>query len=383
LEERARELRYEFLNRTADLLEAHLIVLGHHRDDQAETVLLRLLRGTGIPGLAAMDESGPGRLVRPLLSLGHTAILDYLAAIGADFITDSSNLENGALRNRVRTDLLPHLERDYSPGIARRLAELASEMREARRFIEAEARRSLEQLLILHTAAGAAASCRMDTRGFSSISPVLARAIIREFIRQHIGDLRRIQRAHIDASYRLASGEDPSAQVLLPRGWRFRREYDTLMFEQLATQAVRAPSTTASGERRLVPGVNPLAPGGPILIVRQITAEESGFPTAPWHPPNRLEAYFDADTAIAPTARRFRVGDRIRPLGLEGTRKVHDVFVDYKVTRASRRLWPLVLFANEVIWIPGLVRSRVALVTPASKKVLHLRAASLPEGVKV
>ncbi|MBV8055649.1 MAG: tRNA lysidine(34) synthetase TilS, partial [Deltaproteobacteria bacterium] len=127
LEERARELRYEFLNRTADALKAQFIVLGHHQDDQAETILLRLLRGAGIAGLAAMAEWGPGRLVRPLLSLNRVAILAYLAAIGADYVVDSSNLDFAALRNRVRTGLLPQLARDYSPGIARRLAELASE----------------------------------------------------------------------------------------------------------------------------------------------------------------------------------------------------------------------------------------------------------------
>jgi tRNA(Ile)-lysidine synthase len=384
LEERARELRYEFLNRTADALKAQFIVLGHHRDDQAETVLLRLLRGAGVAGLAAMAELGPRRLMRPLLSLDRVAILAYLAAIGADYIVDSSNLDCGALRNRVRAGLLPQLTRDYSPGIARRLAELASEMREVDSFIEAEARRLLDQRLIPAVGMSQNTSWRMDVRGFKSINRALACATLRELIRQGVGDLRRIDRVHIDAMCRLAIDENPSATLALPRGWRCRREYDMVVLEHYPLP-IRSPAASAAGrgEISLMLGANPLSASGFTLTLRALAAQEPCFPTAPWHPPNKFEAYFDASEAPVLTARCVRAGDRIQPLGLCGSRKIHDVFVDYKVTVASRSSWPLVVSDNKVIWIPGLVRSRVALVTSTSKKVLHLRADSLPGDLKV
>jgi tRNA(Ile)-lysidine synthase len=383
LEERARELRYEFLNRTADALKAQFIVLGHHQDDQAETVLLRLLRGTGIAGLAAMAELGPGRLMRPLLSLDRAAILTYLAAIGANYVVDSSNLETGALRNRVRTGLLPQLARDYS-GIARRMAELASEMREVNSFIEAEARRLLDRRLAsaLHTGR-VASSCRMDVRGFDLINPALARAIVRELIKQAVGDLRRIERVHIDAMCRLAAGENPSAAIPLPRGWRFRREYDTVVLEHHPTPLELPASAADRGGMRLMPGENLLSTSEFILVLREITSQEPCFPTAPWHPRSRFEAYFDAAQAQVLTARFVHAGDRIRPLGLCGSRKIHDVFVDFKVTAASRGSWPLVVSGDEVVWIPGLVRSRAALVSSTSKKVLHLQADALSDDLKV
>jgi len=380
LEERARQLRYDFLNRTADALGAQFIVLGHHQDDQAETVLLRLLRGAGVAGLMAMAELGPGRLVRPLLSLDRAAILAYLKAIGADYVVDSSNLEERALRNRVRAVLLPHLARDYSPGIARRLAELASEMSDFDSFIRQEACRSLDTLLIEPT--NPASSCRIDLRGFESISPALARAIMRELIRHRVGDLRRVERVHIDGMCHLARCKNPSATVTLPRGWRFRREYDTAILEHVAPIGTSDTSAAGGGEVTLVPGENPLSAGGATLMVREITAEDPCFPVAPWHPPTRFEAYFDAAKVPVLSARPFRPGDRIRPLGVCGSRKVHDAFVDYKLKVASRRSWPLVVSGDEVIWIPGLVRSAAALVTPASKKILHLRADSLPDGLK-
>jgi tRNA(Ile)-lysidine synthase len=380
LEERARELRYDFLNRAADTLEAQFIVLGHHQDDQAETLLLRLLRGSGIAGLRAMAELGPGRLLRPLLSIDRLAILSYLNALGADYVVDSSNLSNRALRNRVRADLLPHLARDYAPGINRRLAELACEMSDFNSFIETEAHRSLDRLLIQPADNRPASSCRLELRGFESIGPALARAIMRELVRRQIGGLRRIERSHIAAMCRLVSNRNPSSTVILPGGWRFRREYDTAVLEQQA--AIGTPGM-AEGELTLAPGDNPLSASGSTLMVREITKEDPHFPVAPWHPPNRFEAYFDAAKVSVLRARCFRRGDRIRLLGLCGSRKLQDLFVDYKLNVASRRTWPLVVSGNEVIWIPGLARSAAALVTSASKKVLHLRADSLPSRLKV
>jgi tRNA(Ile)-lysidine synthase len=382
LEERARQLRYEFLNRTADGLDAGFIVLGHHQDDQAETVLLRLMRGTGIAGLAAMAELGPGRLVRPLLSIGRSEILTYLSAIGANYVIDSSNLAEGALRNRVRRRLLPELAHDYSPRIARRLAELAAETRELNDFIQAEACRSLDRRLI-PPVIGHSSSCRMDVRGFGSVSPALARAVIRELVRRCVGDLRRIGRAHIDAMWRLAISDKPSGVVVLPRRWRLRREYDSVICEGTTSRATHAATTLGDAELRLMPGSNPVSGSGITVAVREITMLDPSFPSAPWHPPGRFEAYFDADKSPELTVRNVRAGDRIRPLGLHGSRKVHDVFIDYKVRAKDRSSWPLVVFRDQVVWIPGLVRSGVALVTPASKRILHLRVDSLQDCLKV
>ena len=377
-EERARELRYEFLNRTAQALNMQYIVLGHHQRDQAETVLLRLLRGAGAKGLAAMAESGPGRLIRPLLSLDRTAILAYLEAIRADYVVDSSNLARGALRNRVRAELLPQLERDYWPGIGRRLAQLASEMREISDFMETEARRSLDLRLVPAPNIKDGAFWRMDVRGFALLAPALARATLREFLKRTVGDLRKIQRAHIDAMYRLATNQSPSGTLHLPRRWRTRRNGDTLVLENNQSPSPSSAADAAnSGEFGLRPGLNTLSVSSLTLTLREVQEEDSCFPVAPWHPPNKFEAYFDAEEAPSLAIRFVRRGDRIRPLGFCGSQKLQDVFVDKKVTAARRGTWPLVVLNDEVIWIPGLVRSRVALVTPASRKVLHLCAHSL------
>ena len=114
LEERARDARREFLLRIADRVQADFVALGHHRDDQAETVLMRLMRGAGAAGMAAMAERGPGRLIRPMLSISRAEIREYLDARAIPFVEDSSNSSRDILRNRIRAELLPTLERDYA-----------------------------------------------------------------------------------------------------------------------------------------------------------------------------------------------------------------------------------------------------------------------------
>ena len=118
LEERARDARREFLGRAADRVGADFIALGHHRDDQAETVLMRLMRGAGAAGMAAMAERGPERLIRPMLSISRAEIREYLDACAIPFVEDSSNSSRDFLRNRIRGELIPMLERDYAPGSA-------------------------------------------------------------------------------------------------------------------------------------------------------------------------------------------------------------------------------------------------------------------------
>jgi tRNA(Ile)-lysidine synthase len=383
LEEQARALRYDFLDRAADTLDAQFIVLGHHQDDQAETVLLRLLRGTGVAGLAAMAESGPRRLLRPLLAVDRAAILGYLDAIGADYVTDSSNFEHRALRNRVRLHLLPSLDRDYSPGIARRLAQLASEMRELNSFIQDEAGQVLDRVLIQPSDISRLLAWRIKLNAFESMRPALMGVVMRELIGRCTGTLRGIERAHIDGMCRLVANKRPSCILNLPRGWRLRREYDTVILELREGLETDLTSAADGREVTLMPGENSLTFSDSTLTLRQIIAGDPGFPVGPWHSLSRVEANFDAAKVAGLKARSFRRGDRIRPLGLCGSRKVHDVFVDHKVKIADRRSWPLVVSGDEVIWIPGLVRSAAALLTAESKKVLHLRADSLPGDLKV
>lgn len=375
LEERAREARYEFFARVARRLGASYVVTAHHADDQAETLMLRLLRGSGAAGLGAMApvdalapiEGGEPRaltLVRPMLRIRREEIQAWLDALGAYFVSDSSNEYSDFLRNRVRRELLPLLERGYAPGLRRRLAALADEMRQLDDFVARAAALELER----RRRDGALA---LD--GFAGLHPALASVLLRAFLAVRMGSLRRISRRHIENIRRLCLIDSPSAEIVLPGGWRAARRYNALAVERAqATERQRTPSFAVALARE---GVTQVAPAR--FVFHSTVAPADAAPL----PANLLEACFDAEAAAAGlVARNFIPGDRIAPLGMDGSCKLQNLFVDRKLARARRRNYPVVTLKGEVAWLPGLSRGRVALIGPSTRQVLRVRARDLEAG---
>lgn len=363
LEERAREVRLAFLSRAADLVGADFVALGHHRDDQAETVLMRLMRGAGAAGMAAMAERGPGRVIRPMLSISRAEIREYLDARAISFVEDSSNSSRDILRNRIRADLLPMLEHDYAPGLGGRLAEVADEMRSLDELVVAIAARELDAIRI-----GGGA---LDVSGFGAMNRAVQGAAIRLFIAERVGTLRRISRAHIEAIRELILERGPSDSIDLPGGWRAAREYNLFQLSQ-----VRAERDNAGAGFSVV------------IVPDEITfVEEARFKFAASTiaaadasmPESLSVAMFDA-AKIADgqlLARNYMKGDRMHPMGMRGSRKVHDVLVDRKIARARRHRFPVVTVGGEIAWLPGLVRADCALVTKATETILKVEASEI------
>ena len=375
LEERAREARYAFLASAAAQHGASHIAIAHHADDQAETVMLRLLRGAGAAGLGAMAETmtlAPTglTLLRPMLRVGRREILRYMDSIGARFVSDSSNAHQGFLRNRVRVELLPELERHYAPGLRRRLAALATEMRELDDFIARAGRMELDSRL--REAVSGGPLDILDLNGFAGLHPALAAALLREFLAARIGSLRRLMRRHIDDLRRLCVGESPSAALDLPGGWCAERCYATLAIER-HPKAADDRRLGAAADGFAVPlrreGITKVPQAGYVFRSDVMPADAAPMPLG------LDEACFDADfTAAGLVVRNFAPGDRVSPLGMEGSRKLHDIFVDRKLARPRRRTFPVVTLEGQIAWLPGMVRGRVALVTQETVRVLRLQA---------
>jgi tRNA(Ile)-lysidine synthase len=390
-EERAREQRHLFFCEAAHRHNARFIALGHHADDQAETVLMRLLRGCGIAGLGAMAQIGARpfdgehvigtasvELIRPLLTLTRKELLAYLHEIGAEHIVDSSNLSCVPIRNRIRHELMPALERDYAPGISARLVRMAEEMRAADDLLTQLARTEVASRL---SAQGATAEYAdvpqyLVVEGFEGLHPALRPLVIREFLRMRTGTLRRLERIHLDAIVRLCIEGPPNGRLDLPSGWRVRREYGVLEAEcnmrgDSRNQARFALMLPKQGELRI-------AQAGFRLASRVIEAELA------WRPKNKFEAVCDADQIDDYLlVRCFEPGDRVRPLNMSGTRKIKDVFIDNKLPLRERRRWPIVVSGGQVLWIPGIARSGLAIVGSGTRSVLHLTATPLEQARNV
>src|SRR5271170_7326734 len=364
LEERARDARREFLARAADRVGADFIALGHHRDDQAETVLMRLMRGAGAAGMAAMAERGPARLIRPMLSISRAEVREYLKGCAIPFVEDSSNSSRDFLRNRIRGELIPMLERDYAPGLGGRLVELADEMRSLDALVSAMGARELDAMRI--------GGGVLDVSGFGAVDRAVQAAAIRLFVAERMGSLRKISRAHVEAMRELIVAGGPSDSLDLPDGWHAERRYN---FFRLRSEQERDAAGAAARFSVAI-----AAEGITLVEAAGFKFEASTLAAAGASMPDSLSAAtFDAAKVgeAGLVARSFMNGDRMRPVGMRGTRKVQDIFVDRKLPRARRERFPVVTVGDTIAWLPGLARAQCALVGNSTEIVLRVEASEI------
>jgi tRNA(Ile)-lysidine synthase len=352
LEERAREARHAFLNAAADRVGAKFIALAHHADDQAETVMMRLLRGAGAAGLASMAERGPGRIFRPMLDVTRDEVITYLESVGGKFVNDSSNQSSALMRNRIRGELMPMLESNYAPGLRGRLVQLAGEMRALDDFVSRAAQHELEV---------SASKEGLDISRFQNLHPALQAEVIRQYLKNLTGSLRRIERVHIDAIRNLCLDGPPNGSLNVP-GLRVGREY--AMLKVSAGGQASTPFMVKLNE-----GSVEIPEAGFVFEMTTVSRKSAAQPAS------KFEALFDQAQATGElTVRSFRKGDRIAPLGITGHRKVKDIFIDHKLPASARATFPIVEMRGAIAWIPGLVRGRVGLVTERTENVLRIRA---------
>ena len=231
-EEAARELRYKFLRS-----QPGLIATAHHADDQAETVLLNLLRGTGLKGLCAMEPK-QGQLIRPLLEVTKAEILTYVEAHGLPYCTDSSNLSDDALRNRLRHHVFPLLQAE-NPNLTDTLSRMTKLLRQEEAYLQ----KQVDNLL-----AEAAREEGYDCPTLLAADPVLRRRAIRQLLPN-----AKPAMVHVEAVEQLLSRLDGSAYVELPSGYVAQRTYDRLTFETAETKEPFQPFTLSANETVSIP----------------------------------------------------------------------------------------------------------------------------------
>jgi tRNA(Ile)-lysidine synthase len=334
LEEAGRVARYAFLDQVADRHQANAIAVAHHADDQAETVLMRLLRGAGTAGLAGMTPKSRGRVIRPLLGVTRSEIEAYLRSRGIAFRSDSSNADPTFLRNRIRHELIPYLA-TYNPSVRDRLVTMAGVL-------------AADEELLEEVTAAAFVRHGREEKGMAVLDaglksePLGVRLrLYRHAIQRVKGDLARIGSCHLHDIDKLVYSPRPHGTLALPGGIRVTRSYTTVYF----TATPDAPEESMPEMIVAGPGVYSL-PGGGELLVEEIDVPpllHGGSPTV---------AYFDADAAPFPwLVRTFRPGDRIIPLGMTGHKKVKDIFIDEKVSLEMRRRLPLLISGGRLIWV--------------------------------
>jgi tRNA(Ile)-lysidine synthase len=352
LEERARRIRHARMRRAADRAGCTRIALGHTQTDQAETLLLRLFRGAGRRGLAAMAPRR-GVIVRPLLGCTREEVRAFLRASGHEWVEDATNRDERFTRNRLRRRIMPALVGEIGARLVGRLARTAAILGEEDRFLDGVAKRRREQ--------ARRTPDTLDAPTLGRLPAAIRRRVLRLWLGEVRGDLRGITAAHLHAVERCLGS--PESRVLdLPRG-RVRVEAGTVRWE--------LPTRPPAG----VAFTHALRPGDCVDRKDLGWVLGVGRPRA-WRPGTSLpadtwQAVFDADRLPLPlVVRGVRPGDRIRPIGMTGTQKLQDMFVDARVPRSQRGTRPVLVGGEEVLWVPGIKRSAVAAVHGGTTRVV-------------
>lgn len=347
----ARELRYRFLWKTCRKVGADVLATAHHADDQAETVLMRIMRGTGMDGLAAMRPQN-GRHIRPFLGVTKDEVLAYCRSRNLQPRHDATNDLADCTRNDLRLSVIPYLRRHGNPEVAKSLCQLAELAAEEDDYMEKQLSLCWDKLILLHDGRR-----MLSLPVFRSLHPAIARRALRRFYREITGNKKDLGFQHIESLRHLLLQGQTGTFLSLPGGWRAEISYDRLCLARQASVQAPLPAVKPA-----VPGLTPY--GDYILQAKFLTRRP--LHTGPG------EFYMDARGASAGLQLRSRrPGDRMSLPA--GHKKIKDIFIDDKIPREARDRLPLLTCGSEVLWVIGHRRGTRYPVGEDTEKILYFR----------
>jgi tRNA(Ile)-lysidine synthase len=363
VQQAARQLRYRFLHALHQVLNATRIALGHTADDQAETLLMRLVRGSGPAGFAGIPAV---RLpfIRPLITVSRPAIYSYLHSEHCPWVEDSSNAHSVYLRNRVRRDLLPKLQQ-YNPQLVRRLNELADMLRADSQVLEQQVDEWALQTLAWQAQSRVEICCRL----FGLAPVAIQRRLLRRVIEALATSPEAVGFRHIERLRQFIVSGNQERRCSLPGEIGVERRAETILLWNVSKPPAIPYILTLP-----VPGKVDIVP----LNIR-LTADVMPKPcylgrmSPQW-------ALLDLDRIVCPLQVRFRQpGDRFYPLGSPGSKKLQDFFVDTRIPRGERPYVPLVVNDREIVWVVGYRIAEPFKLRLETNRVLRLQCCTLQE----
>ncbi|NLC52137.1 MAG: tRNA lysidine(34) synthetase TilS, partial [Firmicutes bacterium] len=368
----ARRLRYSYLQHLASEVGAQKVATGHHRDDQAETVLLNFLRGAALDGLAGMRPKRPlspggAILIRPLIELSRKEIEDYCCQLGVEPVTDRSNLEKVYRRNKIRLELIPYLEENFNPNLKERIAVQSRILARERDYLDAQAQKIYFLLLKKETEQ----EVILDSVGFCVEHPAMQFRLLRFILRRLCGGaVPGITEEHLQETINLIKVKKPNAKIDLP-GISVKKRYGELILSLRGQEQERKKKEGGKLKPIVVevPGKT-FVPGMDYYLETSLAS-----PTALCWPPRKgVEAYLDYRKLQNPLKICSRwPGARFRPLGMQGTKKLKDYYMEQKIPVEEREPWPLLVAGEKIAWVMGKEIAEDFRITAETVEVLVVR----------
>jgi tRNA(Ile)-lysidine synthase len=335
--------------------------LGHTADDQVETILINIVRGTGLKGLAGIPQVRDC-IIRPFLKFYRKDLEIYLKENDISFREDSSNLDKKYLRNRIRHELIPHLE-SYNPGIKKCLQEMSGIVRVEDSLLSQTTKKVFKKKLGKNNEK----NIIWEIEDFQSYPIALRQRLVREIFSHITGDMQAITAYHVQQIINLFNSPKAGKILSIPRRVTVSCSYDSVLFSKI-TDGICENEILVT--KIAIPGTTELIEWPIRRVKTQIitgTLEVSSLET-------ERQAFFDLEkTGFVIQARFFRAGDRFCPLGMTGSKKLKSFFIDQKVPQSMRSHIPILTNADDdIIWIYGQRISQHYRVTDKTEKVLFI-----------
>lgn len=362
LEATARRMRYRFFDSLIQAEGLACVATAHTASDQAETVLLRLLRGTGLRGLSGIYPVLDGKIVRPFLGVTRCEVLEEIQRRGLEYREDDSNRDLRFTRNRVRHQLLPLLEREYSGRIVQHLATLAEQSR-------------MDEALLAQLAAERgrglirqrADDIRIDVHGLGALPPALRGRVLRYMAGAFGGSASGIGSTQVAALRRLAEENKSGRVVMLSGGLQARREFNDLIIDRYYNASASNPFS--------IPIVPPAVVDMPEMGLKiRFQVEEIVHATETHQAYNRDKGEgLDWDRLTGKlTLRNWRAGDAYQPVEHLHPLKIKELFLRQRVPLRQRRLWPVLEDEKGIVWARGFPAASSAVTGPETRRILRV-----------
>jgi tRNA(Ile)-lysidine synthase len=367
IEATARDLRYRFFFSLVNQHKVNKVATAHTANDQAETVLLRLLRGTGTRGLGGIYPVLDGKIVRPFLNLTRSEIESEIQARQLEFRVDASNSDLHFARNRIRQRLLPLLANDFNPRIVTTLADLANRSRDEDAFLQQAAserahfwrvRERDEEKIALQPLIG--------------FHPALQRQVLRDMILSACGSLRRLTSINVEALRRFAASSQSGKELILPGGLTARKELEWLVISSGPKSAAQEFCIAVKPPTEIT--VAPLA-----LRLRFLVAENVPSEVAEKRYNYNQAVRLDLDkVGEGLILRNWQPGDRFQPFGSRRALKLKELFLRRRIPAKSRKLWPVLLSNQQVVWVQGFPAAQGFAASESSARTLFVVQEEFP-----
>lgn len=405
IEEAAREERYSQFALLAGQIGNCKIAVAHNRNDQAETIIMNIIRGTGLDGLRGMDYKR-GKVIRPLLDIGRNEIEEYCIMNNLNPRTDSTNLKSIYTRNKVRLELIPYISKSFSIDMVESINRMADLIRDDYCYLEQVATEKYKECVLnehLLEACGNAIELdnakkldnqmnlvngiELDIKKIMNCHNAIRKRVIRKAIEKVKGNLMSIESVHIEKILGLCLEGRTGSQICLPHNIRVAKSYNILkiyMYDKLSNELPCELSRETAGENREakftyfnkkleIPGITPIEVLDAYLeatVIDRNSFDVEIFKNLSY---NSLVQFFDYDKLkVGINIRNREEGDIIAPYKCKGTKKLKEYFIDSKIPREIRNRIPLIAKGKEIVWVIGYKISDKFKITENTKSILRL-----------